>query len=522
MLPSPTLLHIAHPEGDLPVAVPVGHGDTFPIHTAGGVFHVRYDPDERVSATGGAVPFAQFLQASRLFVDWVSQAPLSYASNRAHEVQEVLGTLLLSILNGHYRFAHVAALRGDTVTPSLLGMRHMVSEDSVRNALKRMVENGDSSALTMAWLRRYLRTTLEPLLAKPWVLDVDVTVKPVYGRQPGSVVGYNPMKPGRPSHALHSFVMAQTRLVLDVVVHPGNEHTSKSTLPDFQALLVDLPRTLWPALVRGDCGFGTEDMMAWPEAHGIDYLFKQRMTTRTRALVRELDLADGWVDAGQRWQGKSATLKLSTWTRERRVVVLRRPVPRPRYARAAKSERTAPKERQEIIDAILPQLIEDDFEYQVLVTTLTEDIPAIAQCYRDRADAENVFDEIKNHWGWGGFTSRTFEVTKTVARITALIYNWWSIYVRIADPNHHREAITSRPALLHSVVRLTTSGGRRTLTVTSTNGNKGAISAFFVNLGRWLNQFTANAEQWTSQRRWGALLEAIFAGPLGVMRPSTA
>jgi len=246
------------------------------------------------------------------------------------------------------------------------------------------------------------------------------------------------------------------------------------------------------------------------------------MTTRTRALVRELDLADGWVDAGQRWQGKSATLKLSTWTRERRVVVLRRPVPRPRYARAAKSERTAPKERQEIIDAILPQLIEDDFEYQVLVTTLTEDIPAIAQCYRDRADAENVFDEIKNHWGWGGFTSRTFEVTKTVARITALIYNWWSIYVRIADPNHHREAITSRPALLHSVVRLTTSGGRRTLTVTSTNGNKGAISAFFVNLGRWLNQFTANAEQWTSQRRWGALLEAIFAGPLGVMRPSTA
>lgn len=521
MLPSPTLLNLAHPAGEAPPAEVVGHGDTFPIHTAGGVFHVRYDPDERVSACGGVVPLAQFLQASRLFLEWVKEAPLSYASNRAHEVQEVLGTLLLSILNGHYRFAHVAALRGDTVAPGLLGMRHLVSEDSVRNALKRMVENEDRCAQTMAWLRRHLRTTLEPLLVKPWVLDVDVTIKPVYGRQPGSVVGYNPMKPGRPSHALHSFVMAQTRLVLDVVVHPGNEHTSKSTIPDFQALLFDIPKPLWPSLVRGDCGFGTEDMMAWPEAHGVDYLFKQRMTARTRALVRELDLADGWEDACQGWQGKSATLRLSTWTRERRVVVLRRPVPPPRYRRAA-TERKRQNAKQEIIDAILPHVVEGDFEYQVLVTSLEEEVRTLAQRYRDRADAENVFDEIKNHWGWGGFTSRTFDVTKTVARITALIYNWWSIYVRIADPNHHREAITTRPALLHGVVRLTTSGGQRTLTVTSTNGDKGAISTFFTRLGSWLNEFGRTAEQWTSSDRWAALLRTIFAGAMGVLRPSTA
>jgi hypothetical protein len=26
--------------------------------------------------------------------------------------------------------------------------------------------------------------------------------------------------------------------------------------------------------------------------------------------------------------------------------------------------------------------------------------------YRDRGDAENVFDELKNQWGWGGFTTQ--------------------------------------------------------------------------------------------------------------------
>jgi|CXWL01.1.fsa_nt_gi hypothetical protein len=520
MLPSQTLLQIAHPEGEVSATLAPCQSDTFPINTAGGIFHVRFDPDARVSAQGGMVPFAQFLQASQLFARWVADAPLSYASNRAHDVIDVLGTILLSMLNGHYRFAHMMALRGDTVTPGLLGMKQVVSEDSVRRALKRLVETPAQCDLTMAWLRHHQRTTLEPLFRVPWVLDLDVTIKPVYGYQDGSVVGYNPMKPGRPCHALHSFVMARTRLVLDVVVHPGNEHTSKSTIPDFQSLLVDLPLTLWPKLVRGDCGFGTEDMMAWPEANNLDYLFKQRMTVKTKELVRQLDLSQGWEDAGQGWQGKSATLKLSTWSRERRVVVLRRPDRGSRYLRAKDLAKNKPPS-QGVIETCLPYLVEDDFEYQVLVTSLTDDIATIAQCYRDRADTENVFDEIKNHWGWGGFTSHTFEVTKAAARMTALIYNWWSIFVRIADPDHHREAITSRPALLHSVVRLTTSGGQRLLTVTSTNGDKNAISAFFTRLGAWLADFVTNAEQWDMPRRWAALLMAIFPGPFAVILNSS-
>jgi hypothetical protein len=38
-------------------------------------------------------------------------------------------------------------------------------------------------------------------------------------------------------------------------------------------------------------------------------------------------------------------------------------------------------------------------------TSLTDEILTLGQLYRDRADAENVFDELKNQWGWGGFTT---------------------------------------------------------------------------------------------------------------------
>jgi len=35
--------------------------------------------------------------------------------------------------------------------------------------------------------------------------------------------------------------------------------------------------------------------------------------------------------------------------------------------------------------------------------------------------------------------------------LIALIYNWWNIFTRLARPDQHMEAVTSRPQLLHAV-----------------------------------------------------------------------
>ena len=96
---------------------------------------------------------------------------------------------------------------------------------------------------------------LEPLLAEASILDVDTTVKPLYGRQEGAVVGCNPKKPGRPSHCYHTYSMAGTRLVFDVDVCAGDQHASKHCAPGLWALLGRTPRDCWPTLLRGDKGF---------------------------------------------------------------------------------------------------------------------------------------------------------------------------------------------------------------------------------------------------------------------------
>jgi len=53
------------------------------------------------------------------------------------------------------------------------------------------------------------------------VLDVDTTIKPLYGEQEGAELGYNPHKPGRPSHCYHTYMLSNLRLVLSVDVQPG-------------------------------------------------------------------------------------------------------------------------------------------------------------------------------------------------------------------------------------------------------------------------------------------------------------
>ena len=46
--------------------------------------------------------------------------PLRYYGNRGSGATNVVGTAALSILCGHWRYAHINAVRGDTLNPPLL------------------------------------------------------------------------------------------------------------------------------------------------------------------------------------------------------------------------------------------------------------------------------------------------------------------------------------------------------------------------------------------------------------------
>ena len=153
------------------------------------------------------------------------------------------------------------------------------------------------------------------------------------------------------------------------------------------------------------------------------------------------------------------------------------------------------------------------WEFAVLATSLDLEVLSIAQLYRDRADAENGFDELKNQWGWGGFTTRDLKRCQHMARLIALIYNWWTLFVRLADPDHHREAITSRPLLLHGIGRQTHHAGQTRLTVTSSHGRRGAVVAALRRITGFFRTLMRSAED-----RWRRILAEALKKYLGRRR----
>ena len=94
------------------------------LSTPGGRFHVRWDEGGSATALGQLAFFAEFLEVTGVFERWTESCPMAYTSPNAPAVVDVLGTWLLSILDGQRRYAHVTGLRGDEVAPQILGMNH--------------------------------------------------------------------------------------------------------------------------------------------------------------------------------------------------------------------------------------------------------------------------------------------------------------------------------------------------------------------------------------------------------------
>lgn len=485
-----------HPKGEAKLPIETGIFEPIEVDTFDGKVRVEWEPNASVTPIGQLPFFIQYLKIGQRFDPWVDDCPLEYQSNNAPQKRDVLGSFLLSVLSGHTRYAHIAALANDTLNTQLLGMEKVVSDDSARRALVKIDENAG-----VKWLQEHLYSCYEPLLNIPWILDTDVTIKPLYGHQECAVKGYNPHKPGRPCHTYHTYMIANLRLILDVEVQAGNQGNSSHSLPGLMALLEKMPEGCKPAFVRGDCDWGTDHVMNELEENDYHYLFKMRKSKHVKELIYRQHEKGEWTLFSQGWEAKSATLKLSGWDKHRRVVVVRRRL---------SEQNDIVVEYQKNGQQQLAFIDEPEnfklYEYSILVTNLEAEVVTIVQHYRDRADCENNFDELKNQWGWGGFTTQKVKSCRFMARIIALIYNWWTLFVRLANPDTHLEAITSRPLLLSSVGRLTETGRQKRLTITSQHNQHKTMEAAYRRVAQFFNLLKTIAPQLTRKECWRQIL----------------
>ncbi len=129
------------------------------VDTYAGKVFVEWAPDSAVTPLGQLPFFIHFLKWEERFDPWVEVCPLSDRSNNAPAKRDVLGSLFLSILSGHRRYAHLATLQADRVNTKLLGMDKVVSDDSAIRTLQKMPEEA-----SIHWLQEHLLSSCDPLL----------------------------------------------------------------------------------------------------------------------------------------------------------------------------------------------------------------------------------------------------------------------------------------------------------------------------------------------------------------------
>jgi len=239
-----------------------------------------------------------------------------------------------------------------------------------------------------------------------------------------------PKKPG--GRAIPIIPTRWWYLVLDVDVVAGND-THPNISRRLWALLDRIPRDLWPSLLRGDCGLATSRHARSGTAR-LAYLFKLRLTQcqahdRTSVTQRE------WANTGKGWQAKESLLRLEGWSRQRRVIILRR-----REGRLAISSNETQASKHCLSSMLAQRRRLRIFRSRHIAR---RGACEFGQLYRDRGDSEKYFDELKTN-GAGRLRHAGPCSLPTGRAMIALFYDWWSIFVRLVERTayggHHQPA----------------------------------------------------------------------------------
>lgn len=421
--------------------------------------------DEATTPFGGFVPLAAFLNKTNFLQHLAESSPVQRSSPNASRPFDIICSFFLTAFLDGSRFSDVNRLREDPLLKELFAMERMVSDDTIRRYFKHIEANQAGN-----WIAAATRSMWQ-CLPKSFILDWDSTVQTRYGSQQGAEVGYNPHKPGRPSHHPLMAIVAGTRLCPYYRWRSGKASSASEWIEAMEECLRWTDRMPW--LNRGDIGFSSEALIRWHEqANRPHCLFKLRMTKNIQRAIY------GVKDAN--WQGcptpgilqtAEIDLKLNGWSQSRRVVVGRRSLGEVGGVENGEFWRYA------------------KYEYEAYVTTLSLSEAQswqVIELYRQRGDCENVFDELKNQWGFSGFCSRFRNVTEVAARLILVAYNLWNLFLRLLEPSRHVEARQGRRWFLIFSARLTRSARQRTWNLAVCGDWWARLKAGYKRLLEWL------------------------------------
>lgn len=364
--------------------------------------------DKQVTPWGGLSLLKQMLDQTdfrQAAKTWGLPLP---GSNRGYDPVHIIEQFIVSIWIGACRFAHTEMLRLDT-TLSRLFKWERVAE---RKAFMRFFGRFSQGTTEEVQARMYQWLNQKASAFSSITLDVDSTVITRNGRQEGAERGYNTNRRGRPSHHPLLAFVAETKMVANFWLRPGNTHVSNNIVPFLKSTFSHL-RGKTVGLLRADSGFYNDKVLSFLEESQVDYVIAARLTRPLQ--VKLYNLKDWWVVAPGIEICEFLYGGLS-WSQPRRFIAVRQSV---------RLRKNAPGRNL--------KLFEDDpaisgWRYGVMVTSMRYSAEVVWRTYRQRADSENRIRELKSDFGLDSFNMRDFWATEAALAFAMLAYNLMSLF----------------------------------------------------------------------------------------------
>ena len=250
-----------------------------------------------------------------------------------HELNQMLAQRIYGLALGYEDLNDHEELRRDPLLALVAGKRELEEPLAGKSTLNRMelTPAGEphaeryhkicysGEALDRLLVEIFLEAHRKP--PQEIVLDVDTTDTPLHGQQEARFFhGYY-------NHYcyLPLYIFAGEHL-LCARLRPSNQDASAGSREEVARIVAQI-RARWPAvriILRGDSGFCREELMAWCENHGVDYVFGFARNERLRRkIARQLHAAKQQHQRTGKAARVFAEFRYRTWTswsRPRRVV----------------------------------------------------------------------------------------------------------------------------------------------------------------------------------------------------------
>ena len=330
-------------------------------------------------------------------------------SNRGYRPEQLITQFMLSIWCGANRFEHGEVTRHDPVLKRLFGFSRMANFKAVMRLFKKFTQSTNETVMDSLYQWLFGQIAINGI-----TLDLDSTVMTRYGTQDGAARGYNPAKRERASHHPLMAFVADTRMIANCWLRPGNS----SSAHNVQAFLANTLHRLGDkqvCLLRADSGFADSAFLDHLDTQPMHYIVALR---QNQPLQRALVNAEGWWvlhdEQGKPVPGIELTrfrYQPEAWSTPRWVIGIRQHI----------EQRVAPKGKTLNLFADDPVI--GQWRFSALVTDLDLSATVIWRMYRGRADCENRIKELKYDFAADSFCMKDFWATEATLNTVMLAYN---------------------------------------------------------------------------------------------------